>query len=108
MTFSISRRLLGGLLFASALTACNSDSDSSSGANSTPVRAEPFSIRAVVSDDDGKTWSDPIVLRDDGCSRDVGYTRTVQRSDGKLVTAYYFCDDSLGPERYVGVTIWEP
>ena len=44
MTFSISRRLLGGLLFASALTACNSDSDSSSGANSSPVRTEPFSI----------------------------------------------------------------
>ena len=72
-------------------------------------RAEPFSICAVFSEDDGVTWSEPFVLRDDGLSRDVGYVRTVQREDGKLLTTYYFCGgDVPGPERYIGATLWDP
>ena len=35
-------------------------------------RAEPYSIRAILSSDKGRTWSDPITLRDDGASRDIG------------------------------------
>ena len=69
-------------------------------------RAEPFSIRAKLSEDDGRTWSEDIVLRDDGANRDVGYTRMVQRPDGKVVVLYYFNDEETGPERYVAATIW--
>lgn len=69
-------------------------------------RAEPFSIRARFSNDKGQTWSDPLMLRDDGCSRDIGYVRSVQRQDGKIVTVYYFCDQTR-PERYIAATIWE-
>lgn len=74
-------------------------------------RREPFGIRAWLSEDDGKTWSDPIVLRDDGGTGDLGYTRTVQRPDGKIVTVYYFNDppEKQGDiaERYIAATIWE-
>ncbi len=71
------------------------------------VRAEPYRIAAKISDDNGKTWSDEIVLRDDGAGRDIGYVRSVQRPDGKVVTMYYF-EDKLKPERYIAATIWEP
>src|SRR5690606_5085805 len=37
------------------------------------VRKAPFSMQAKLSRDHGRTWSDPIVLRDDGASRDMGY-----------------------------------
>lgn len=71
-------------------------------------RAEPYSIRAKLSDDNGRTWSDDIVLRDDGADRDIGYPRVVQRPDGKVVAVYYFNDPKTGPERYIGATIWDP
>ena len=70
-------------------------------------RAEPFGIRARVSRDEGKTWSDDIILRSDAADWDLGYTRTVQRPDGKLVTVYYY-NDSTSSERYLGATIWSP
>jgi hypothetical protein len=71
-------------------------------------RAEPYSIRARLSADGGRTWGKDIVLRDDVAGRDMGYTRTVQRPDGKVVTVYYFQDMKSGPERYIGATIWDP
>jgi hypothetical protein len=39
--------------------------------------------------------------------RDLGYPRTVQRPDGKLVTIYYF-NDRPDTERYIAATIWDP
>ncbi|HEX4748606.1 MAG TPA: sialidase family protein [Bryobacteraceae bacterium] len=69
-------------------------------------RAEPFGIRARLSSDEGQTWSVEIPLRTDGGTWDLGYTRTVQRPDGKLVTVYYF-NDHKDTERYIGATIWE-
>ena len=70
-------------------------------------RTAPYGIRARLSSDDGQTWSHEIVLRADGASWDIGYPRTVQRADGKLVTIYYY-HDSEQPERYVDCTIWDP
>jgi len=70
-------------------------------------RNEPYGIRAVLSEDEGRSWSSPIVLRADGGNRDLGYPRTVERPDGKLVTCYYFNDHAEG-ERYIGATIWQP
>ncbi len=71
-------------------------------------RAAPFSIRARLSEDGGRTWGDQLVLRDDGLCRDIGYCRSVQRPDGKVVVVYYFCDEPTGPERYIGATLWTP
>jgi hypothetical protein len=70
-------------------------------------RAEPFSIHARLSSDNGATWSEPIILRGGGGNWDLGYTRTVQRPDGKLVTIYYF-NDAVDGERYISSTIWDP
>lgn len=71
-------------------------------------RAEPYSICAKLSDDDGKTWGPELVLRNDGNTSDMGYSRTVQRPDGKVVTVYYFADGKEGPERFIGASIWTP
>lgn len=70
-------------------------------------RHTPYGIRARLSSDGAKTWSNEIVLRDDGGVWDLGYPRTVQRADGKIVTAYYF-NDRKQPERYIAATIWDP
>jgi hypothetical protein len=70
-------------------------------------RAEPAGIRARISGDSGKTWGDEFILRDDGGSWDLGYTRTVQRADGNLVTVYYYNLDN-DKERFIGATIWNP
>ena len=70
-------------------------------------RSEPYGIRARLSRDQGHSWSGEIVLRKDGGTWDLGYTRTVQRPDGKLVTVYYF-NDSKDSERYIAATIWDP
>ncbi|MCC6265694.1 MAG: exo-alpha-sialidase [Bryobacterales bacterium] len=70
-------------------------------------RIEPCGIRARLSKDEGETWGDEIVLRDDGGNWDLGYPRTVQRTDGKLVTVYYYNTDTHA-ERFIGATIWDP
>jgi len=70
-------------------------------------RAEPYSICAKISEDNGRTWGETIVLRKDGAGRDIGYVRSVQRPDGKVLTLYYF-HDMENPERFIGCTIWDP
>ena len=70
-------------------------------------RKKPFSIRARLSEDAGKTWSEDIVLRDGGGGTDLGYTQTVQRADGDIVTVYYFHEEPKG-DRFVAATIWSP
>jgi hypothetical protein len=70
-------------------------------------RAKPSSIRAVLSNDNGRSWSEPIILRADGKDHDIGYCRTVQRADGKVVTVYYINEPGKGPERYIAATIWD-
>ena len=70
-------------------------------------RKEPYGIRARFSDDEGVTWSEPVILRDDGGGTDLGYTRTILRPDGRLVTVYYFNVDAHA-ERIIAATIWDP
>ncbi|HUT28837.1 MAG TPA: sialidase family protein [Sedimentisphaerales bacterium] len=70
-------------------------------------RSWPLGIRARISEDDGKTWSDEIVLRDDGHIWDLGYPRMMQRPDGKLVTIYYH-NTREHPEPHIVATIWDP
>lgn len=70
-------------------------------------RHPPYGVRALMSADDGQTWGREIVLRADGDSWDLGYPRTVQRADGRLVTVVYF-KDATAKERYIATTIWDP
>ena len=69
-------------------------------------RAKPYGIRARLSEDEGKTWGKEILLRQDSATWEVGYTRTVQRPDGKMVTVYYFAEDPA-KERIIAATIWD-
>lgn len=70
-------------------------------------RGEPFGIRAVMSSDSGRTWGKDIILRQDGAAWDIGYTRSVQRPDGKIVTLYYF-PEAPSTERVIAATLWDP
>jgi hypothetical protein len=70
-------------------------------------RSAPYGMRARLSADQGLSWGDEIVLRNDAGCWDLGYPRTVQRPDGKLVTAYYY-NDHPDRERYIAATIWDP
>jgi hypothetical protein len=70
-------------------------------------RSEPYGIRARLSTDEGKTWGKEIMLRSDGAWWDLGYVRTAQRLDGKIVAVYYF-NDQPSSERFIEATIWDP
>jgi len=70
-------------------------------------RSEPYGLRARISRDNGTTWGREIVLRDDGATWDLGYSRSMQRGDGKVVTVYYYTT-AAHPEQHIAATIWDP
>jgi hypothetical protein len=70
-------------------------------------KSAPFRVEARLSNDRGMSWGRPFVLRGDGASRDLGYPRSVERPDGKIVTVYYFHKRG-GVDRTIEATIWDP
>lgn len=52
-------------------------------------RRAPYGIRAVVSEDEGDSWSDEIVIRDDFRDGNLGYPAVIEYQPGQLFTAYY-------------------
>jgi hypothetical protein len=52
-------------------------------------RRAPFGNQARISEDHGRSWSEPITISDDGITQDLGYPSTVQLSDGSLLTVWY-------------------
>ena len=70
-------------------------------------RDDPYGIHAVLSEDNGSSWTDPLIIRDNGGNHDIGYPRCIQRADGQVVTIYYYNDSPEG-ERYIAATIWKP
>jgi len=67
-------------------------------------------LLAKYSKDEGKTWGEEQVLREDFRSRngdrvDSGYPRLFQRPDGKLVTVYFWCTPER-PESHIEATIF--
>ena len=82
-------------------------------------RREPGGVRAVLSEDGGRTWDldNMVVLRDDGghasslkgdrtrWQGDLGYPVSVQLSDGSILTAYYITEsDGI---THTAATRWE-
>ncbi|XOV70778.1 MAG: sialidase family protein [Verrucomicrobiota bacterium] len=51
-------------------------------------RKPPYGNQVRLSTD-GRHWSDPLTVSDDGASGDLGYPSTVQLSDGTLVSIWY-------------------
>lgn len=52
-------------------------------------RSEPYNIRAIVSKDNGESWSNEIELTSGGVDGDFGYPATIERGNGELLTVYY-------------------
>lgn len=81
-------------------------------------RNKPYGVQVMVSKDNGTTWgANRVMLAWDGDHMDLGYPVTVQRKDGKLVTAYYIVYGQKnkvvleGPspeEAYIKGIIWDP
>jgi len=57
-----------------------------------------------LSDDEGKTWSDPRRVAD--FEGDGGYPSSVQRPDGQIVTAYYTARTKTHRRYHMGAVIW--
>jgi len=71
------------------------------------TRRNPYGLAAKVSGDGGRTWGEPLLLRDDGRNWDLGYARTLVRTDGHLATLYYYTTADR-PEQHIAATIWAP
>lgn len=54
-------------------------------------RYPPYSIRAVLSTDEGRSWDaeHPLIVRDDLPNRDLGYPSSILMDDGCIFTVYY-------------------
>ena len=63
-------------------------------------------VCAKLSSDDGQTWSQPIRLAHTVGDADCGYPSSVQRADGKIVTAWYSKQTPQHDGYHMGVTTW--
>ena len=52
-------------------------------------RHAPFGNQARISEDNGRSWSAPLIISDDGASSDLGYPSTVELPGGGFVTVWY-------------------
>ena len=52
-------------------------------------RRTPLGNQARLSTDDGRTWSEAMIISGDGTSGDLGYPSTVELADGSLLTVWY-------------------
>lgn len=52
-------------------------------------RRQPYGNQARISENEGRTWSDPISISTDGGSSDLGYPSTVEIRPGEFFTAWY-------------------
>jgi len=61
--------------------------------------------------DEGKTWGDEFIIRDNfkdmDSDWDFGYPRLVQLKNGKLVAIYYWASPEH-PQQHIEVSIWDP
>lgn len=63
-------------------------------------------VLAKITADEGKTWTQPTRLVTT-LSADCGYPSTVQRADGKLVTAWYSKASEDHNRYHMGVAVWD-
>ncbi|MDD4873001.1 MAG: sialidase family protein [Kiritimatiellae bacterium] len=52
-------------------------------------RRSPYGNQARLSEDNGRSWSEPMIISDDGAGGDLGYPSTVQLGDGSMLTVWY-------------------
>jgi hypothetical protein len=66
-----------------------------------------FGVLAKLSGDEGASWGEPLRLAH-SLEADCGYPSSVQRTDGKIVTAYYAKAAENHSRYHMGAAIWEP
>jgi hypothetical protein len=76
-------------------------------------RLPPYGVRAVVSEDEGRSWGPEIIVRDDGGSWDLGYPNAVESARGRVMAVYYFNSrhdkvQADGGVRHIARTIFTP
>lgn len=69
-------------------------------------RMNPTGMRAVVSEDGGRSWSPEIIVREDAGSWDIGYPRAWEVSPGKIGVVYYYNDKN--DPLHVKTDSWPP
>lgn len=52
-------------------------------------RRIPFGNQSRLSQDEGRTWSEPLFVSKDGTSGDLGYPSTVELEDNSFLTVWY-------------------
>lgn len=60
-------------------------------------REKPYGIRAMFSNDNGKTWDIDNILYENDVNSDLGYPTTVELKDGSLITVFYAHEKEDGP-----------
>jgi hypothetical protein len=73
-------------------------------------REYPPSIAVIWSEDDGKTWSDEAIIRDDASGSDIGYPVATELDDGRILAAYYYQladGNAFGGTRFIGGSFFE-
>ena len=68
-------------------------------------RPESAGIRATVSYDEGDTWEEARVLRDDFPNIDIGYTSSAELLDGRVLTVYWY---NMFERYFLAGTVWSP
>lgn len=63
-------------------------------------------VYARISRDNGYTWGEELLLRDDCVDWDLGYPTTTENKDGDLVTVYYMKDKKGLHENRIQYVIW--
>jgi sialidase-1 len=52
-------------------------------------RRAPLGNQARLSDDEGRSWLEAMLISADGASGDLGYPSTVELADGTLLSVWY-------------------
>lgn len=70
------------------------------------VHAKPRGVGVCFSNDDGKTWDIKTEkqLRNDFINFDVGYPESLELTDGKMFTVYYY---NLFGKYFLGGIFWQ-
>lgn len=68
--------------------------------------ADRHGVLAKFSSDAGQTWSEALRIASSN-SGDCGYPSSVQRADGKIVTAFYSKSSPDHTRYHMGVAIWD-